>query len=1110
MAPRLKGADATARPAPGWALRLRLIMRRRRVLTGIILVVLLWLAGTIALSNDVSAVLKHSAERSRPLELSMDEVADKVEGGGGGAGSLLQQTTTRTARTTYEAKPGDPYGVSAALADAVPEVKNLGKHASTVWRRERTRVEATVKQKLGWEAFKIKDGPRKVRHLKKRRALEPEEVDGAVGRGGQELRRLFEVLASLQNCESRTSCEKAALRSLYGDVAALSTGGRRTFATSQDAQALLRAPSSGVAEDDVGAASHEDDSRDSSGDGGGGGGLSYGALAAALPAVHPKFSCHLSCAIVGNAGTLSAWSAPDTSVDVSSGGTSALRNAKAIDDHRCILRINQAPTGGKYKAYVGSRATFRVLNAAWVSRYVHPLSEDRTLGNLMSSLEPNVTVVVTRASLHQFVLLQRLIFTRRPDVLTLLLHPSVTSRVREVLERYRLGLLRTAAAGETSEELKKPAGGAEYRRFSRGGSTPSTGLVASLGLAVGGGDNLGCVADANAAEGHPISVYGFSEELSRDKDSMGNSRGSYHYFRATDWPDAPDLRSHPSHSFLLEGRLLRMLRGSVNLPTDSSGTQSDTRLSYVRWCDGLHSLDACHTMLNVEEARIPALVNRDRDRGGVERSAERPSHHERSTSRRRGNGDKQRTVQGTVETKAQEPPGFPSISTPRMTSAKFQEFARDANREIQLALTDKIMQTSGHKSKQPKAGAKESAAEALERRRLAPITDTIDPIEIIEPMDGDEKRQGMAGFIYRRERQRAAKAGFQSIASESADAANMTTSTRPPVLGEREEPPVQAETVPIDAGLEADAEAGVVDESLGDESDQAPLPDDAPTPETDDIPDIATPDETPNDIDNQEGTEEESPSGADEDGEAPNDIDNQEGTEEESLSGADEDGEPTVLGEREEPPVQAEAVPIDAGLEADAEAGVVDESLGDESDQAPLPDDAPTPETDDIPDIATPDEAPNDIDNQEGTEEESPSDADEDGESTAAQSTILQTTPSPPAPKKARKAPNVAAERAKRVKEDLKRAEAAKAIPLSEIKDPAERAREEAWRAEEAKQQGDVPTECLKRGSSDPCFGNWLKAQNRPSNPLEAVRRASQGRLNRRKSKIGDSPDITL
>ena len=58
-----------------------------------------------------------------------------------------------------------------------------------------------------------------------------------------------------------------------------------------------------------------------------------------------------TCAVVGNAGNLQA-----------------TRYGKVIDSHDLVFRLNQAPTKG-YEHLVGKRASFRLINKEWVTKY---------------------------------------------------------------------------------------------------------------------------------------------------------------------------------------------------------------------------------------------------------------------------------------------------------------------------------------------------------------------------------------------------------------------------------------------------------------------------------------------------------------------------------------------------------------------------------------------------------------------------------------------------------------------------------------------------------------------------------------------------------------------
>mmetsp|Transcript_31671 Transcript_31671/g.59565 ORF Transcript_31671/g.59565 Transcript_31671/m.59565 type:complete len:89 (+) Transcript_31671:3-269(+) len=71
-----------------------------------------------------------------------------------------------------------------------------------------------------------------------------------------------------------------------------------------------------------------------------------------------------TCAVVGNSGILKRRGM---------GG--------AIDSHRGVFRINQAPVVG-YEVDVGARATVRLLNSVWAGVYSAPPDSPRLLAHL--------------------------------------------------------------------------------------------------------------------------------------------------------------------------------------------------------------------------------------------------------------------------------------------------------------------------------------------------------------------------------------------------------------------------------------------------------------------------------------------------------------------------------------------------------------------------------------------------------------------------------------------------------------------------------------------------------------------------------------------------------
>ena len=130
--------------------------------------------------------------------------------------------------------------------------------------------------------------------------------------------------------------------------------------------------------------------------------------------------------------------------------------------------------------------------------------------------------------------------SRRPCVQALLLSDGTVTAARRMLERLRLARLRGVAVGGPKTAL---AG--------KGGSAPSTGALA-VALAVSG-----------ICEG-PVRLYGFSGETAKDSSTKRSGVGGvspYHYFsRADNWPDNPDQKAHPHHSYPLEADLVEVLK----------------------------------------------------------------------------------------------------------------------------------------------------------------------------------------------------------------------------------------------------------------------------------------------------------------------------------------------------------------------------------------------------------------------------------------------------------------------------------------------------------------------------------------------------------------------
>ncbi|XRB10655.1 glycosyltransferase family 29 protein [Pseudoscourfieldia marina] len=251
----------------------------------------------------------------------------------------------------------------------------------------------------------------------------------------------------------------------------------------------------------------------------------------------------LKCAVVGNSGVLHS-----------------LRLGREIDSHDVVFRINQAPTRTRTENYerdVGSRTDVRILNKRWTAIYGRHHPELTQFDNF-NGMYGNTTYIVSRCNNAEFTKFYqgaakaRAAGTHR----TLFLTSRVASHFASSISAFRRAML-----GVT-------------RHKHRGGNAPSSGYLAVL-LALrlcghdgaltqfargggGGGDGGGGSSrrrlHADAAAANPIiNIYGMSGEECR---SHGCSK-AYHYFY--NFIDAPWLRAHPSHSFELEGSILRAL-----------------------------------------------------------------------------------------------------------------------------------------------------------------------------------------------------------------------------------------------------------------------------------------------------------------------------------------------------------------------------------------------------------------------------------------------------------------------------------------------------------------------------------------------------------------------
>ena len=198
------------------------------------------------------------------------------------------------------------------------------------------------------------------------------------------------------------------------------------------------------------------------------------------------------CAVVGNGGILKT-----------------AKYGRAIDSHTAVFRANQAPVK-TYEHYVGTKATFRILNKKWTQQY--------SRGDKMwLPLERGATLVASRGDP---ALSKRLIvaYPKRPDVTVVGLDSSVRGAVSKLMNEFR-ALLKTCAG------IRPP-----------GGQTPSSGIIMTV------------MALALCDE---VTLYGFG--------NGPGSAGTYQYYvlRGTE-RRAGDML----HSMQLEHHLFRKLESA--------------------------------------------------------------------------------------------------------------------------------------------------------------------------------------------------------------------------------------------------------------------------------------------------------------------------------------------------------------------------------------------------------------------------------------------------------------------------------------------------------------------------------------------------------------------
>ena len=209
-----------------------------------------------------------------------------------------------------------------------------------------------------------------------------------------------------------------------------------------------------------------------------------------------------TCALIGSAGTLTG-----------------SKQGKAIDSHDAVLRLNQAPATEYFSEDVGSRVDFRLLNKRWGVAYGTAKHH-----KLMLNDPRNMTLVATRAGPGNFIKLKK----RAKDLGLkndmLFMRGHAVKATQDALLAFREAL--EVALGE---KLASP----------NGKNSATTGL---LGMFV-----LMEMCDS-------LDLYGFAFDSC---DPACSSKATYHYFTRRNYAEALRSSAHPSHSYQVEGSLMR-------------------------------------------------------------------------------------------------------------------------------------------------------------------------------------------------------------------------------------------------------------------------------------------------------------------------------------------------------------------------------------------------------------------------------------------------------------------------------------------------------------------------------------------------------------------------
>jgi len=203
----------------------------------------------------------------------------------------------------------------------------------------------------------------------------------------------------------------------------------------------------------------------------------------------------------------------------SSGVLTGSKMGRAIDGHDAVLRLNQAPATEDFAEDVGSRVDFRLLNKRWGVAYGTQKHHKLILND-----PRNMTLVATRAGPGNFLKLKKRAKELGVKNEMLFMRSSAVKATQDALLYFRESL--EVALGE---QLASP----------NGRNSATTGLLGMFLLLEMCGS---------------LDLYGFAFDSC---DPACSSTATYHYFTRKNYAEALRSSAHPSHSYMVEGSLMR-------------------------------------------------------------------------------------------------------------------------------------------------------------------------------------------------------------------------------------------------------------------------------------------------------------------------------------------------------------------------------------------------------------------------------------------------------------------------------------------------------------------------------------------------------------------------